>query len=52
VLQASFDDVIHGRSERYMEWLDFVNPVDRKTPAGEASPNGAAAAASQTTAGG
>ena len=52
VLQATFDDVIHGRSERYREWLDFVRPVDLETPGGDASQNGAAAAASQTTAGG
>jgi branched-chain amino acid aminotransferase len=52
VLQSTFDDVIHGRSERYREWLDFVNPVDLETPAGDASQNGAAASASQTTAGG
>jgi branched-chain amino acid aminotransferase len=25
VLQSTFDDVIHGRSERYLEWLDFVD---------------------------
>jgi len=50
VLQASFDDAIHGRSERYREWLDPVRAVDLETPAGEAaSRNGAAAPASQTT---
>jgi branched-chain amino acid aminotransferase len=37
VLQAAFDDAIHGRSERYREWLDVVRPVDLETPAGEAS---------------
>jgi branched-chain amino acid aminotransferase len=26
VLQAAFDDAIHGRSERYREWLDPVLP--------------------------
>jgi branched-chain amino acid aminotransferase len=36
VLQAAFDDAIHGRSERYREWLDVVHPVDLETPAGEA----------------
>jgi branched-chain amino acid aminotransferase len=36
VLQAAFDDAIHGRSERYREWLDVVAPVDLETPAGEA----------------
>ena len=36
VLQTAFDDAIHGRSERYREWLDVVVPVDLETPAGEA----------------
>jgi branched-chain amino acid aminotransferase len=36
VLQAAFDDAIHGRSERYREWLDVVVPADLETPAGEA----------------
>jgi branched-chain amino acid aminotransferase len=36
VLQAAFDDAIHGRSQRYREWLDVVAPVDLETPAGEA----------------
>ncbi len=27
VLQAAFDDAIHGRSERYREWLDVVAPA-------------------------
>ena len=26
VLQAAFDDAIHGRTERYREWLDVVAP--------------------------
>jgi branched-chain amino acid aminotransferase len=34
VLQAAFDDAIHGRSERYREWLDVVQAVDLETPAG------------------
>jgi hypothetical protein len=43
VLQAAFDDAIHGRTERYREWLDVVLPVDLETPAGEAAAaNGAA----------
>jgi branched-chain amino acid aminotransferase len=52
VLQAAFDDAIHGRTERYREWLDVVRPVDLETPTGEASaPTGAAAVGgSQTTA--
>jgi branched-chain amino acid aminotransferase len=50
VLQSTFDDVIHGRSERYREWLDFVQPVDLETPAGDASSNGTASGARQTRA--
>ncbi len=51
VIQSAFDDAIHGRSERYREWLDVVNASDLETPAGEAlSPNGAGAPASRTTA--
>jgi branched-chain amino acid aminotransferase len=38
VLQAAFDDAIHGRSERYREWLDAVNPVDLTTPYGDGAP--------------
>ncbi len=47
MLQAAFDDAIHGRSERYREWLDVVNPVALETPAGETS-----APSTQTTAAG
>jgi branched-chain amino acid aminotransferase len=36
VLQAAFDDAIHGRSERYREWLDVVSPRDLETPTGDA----------------
>jgi branched-chain amino acid aminotransferase len=36
VIQAAFDDAIHGRSERYREWLDVVAPRDLETPTGEA----------------
>ena len=36
VLQAAFDDAIHGRSERYREWLDVVTPSALQTPTGEA----------------
>jgi branched-chain amino acid aminotransferase len=40
LLQSAFDDAIHGRSERYREWLDVVS-VD--TPASSAqTSNGAA----------
>jgi len=27
VLQRTFSDALYGRSERYLEWLDFVNPA-------------------------
>jgi branched-chain amino acid aminotransferase len=44
VLQSAFDDAIHGRSERYREWLDVVDATDLETPAGEApSPSATAA---------
>jgi branched-chain amino acid aminotransferase len=44
VIQAVFDDAIHGRSERYREWLDPVDASDLETPAGEApSPSATAA---------
>ena len=44
VLQSAFDDAIHGRSERYREWLDVVNASDLETPSGEApSPSATAA---------
>jgi branched-chain amino acid aminotransferase len=36
VLQAAFDDAIHGRSERYREWLDVVPSSALQTPTGEA----------------
>ncbi len=47
VLQAAFDDAIHGRTERYREWLDPVHATDLETPTGEAS---APAAHSQSAA--
>ena len=33
VLQAAFDDAIHGRSERYREWLDVCTRSRSETPA-------------------
>jgi len=36
VLQAAFDDAIHGRSQPYREWLDVVHPRDLEAPGGEA----------------
>jgi branched-chain amino acid aminotransferase len=38
VLQAAFDDAIHGRSERYREWLDVVHAPALQTPTGESAP--------------
>jgi branched-chain amino acid aminotransferase len=35
VLQKEFDDAIHGRSERYREWLDVVPVNDLQTPTGD-----------------
>ena len=25
VIQAKFDDALHGRADEYLEWLDFVD---------------------------
>ncbi len=47
VLQAAFDDAIHGRTERYREWLDVVSAPALATPTGEAP---APAAQSQSAA--
>jgi branched-chain amino acid aminotransferase len=41
VLQAAFDDAIHGRSERYREWLDVVDATALETPSGDAAATGA-----------
>jgi branched-chain amino acid aminotransferase len=35
VLQKAFDDAIHGRTERYREWLDVVQPTALQTPSGD-----------------
>jgi branched-chain amino acid aminotransferase len=37
VLQSAFDDAIHGRSERYREWLDVVSAPALETPTGDAA---------------
>jgi branched-chain amino acid aminotransferase len=34
VLQKEFDDAIHGRGERYREWLDVVHAPALETPTG------------------
>jgi branched-chain amino acid aminotransferase len=54
VLQAAFDDAIHGRSERYREWLDVVQASDLTTPSGCGAPPAgeAPAPAAQTTSAG
>ncbi len=46
VLQAEFDDAVHGRSERYREWLDVVQAPALDTPTGEGTgvSNGSATA--------
>ncbi len=46
VIQSAFDQAIHGRTERYREWLDVVHPNALETPAGEApAPTSASPAA-------
>jgi branched-chain amino acid aminotransferase len=37
VLQAAFDDAIHGRAERYREWLDPVPGPALQAPTGDTS---------------
>ena len=49
VLQAAFDDAIHGRTERYREWLDVVTPEALQTPNGAGPDTGQAVAPSGTT---
>jgi branched-chain amino acid aminotransferase len=44
VLQQQFDDAIHGRSERYREWLDVVHADALQTPTGNAAPSAPASA--------
>ena len=48
VLQAAFDDAIHGRSERYREWLDVVHASALETPTGEPAASSAPASAAGT----
>ena len=48
VLQSAFDDAIHGRSERYREWLDVVDAADLQTPTGDASAAAPPSAATTT----
>jgi branched-chain amino acid aminotransferase len=37
VLQKAFDDAIHGRTVRYREWLDVVQPAALETPSADAA---------------
>ena len=41
VLGSAFDDAVHGRSERYREWLDVVGGAALESPTGEAQAPGA-----------
>ena len=44
VIQAKFEDALHGRAEEYLEWLDLVEePAALSSRA--ANPDGAAAGA-------
>ena len=47
VLGAAFEEAVHGRTERYREWLDVVDAEALATPTGEAP----APSAQTTTAG-
>jgi branched-chain amino acid aminotransferase len=40
VIQAKFEDALHGRAQEYAEWLDLVEPARRSSDA--AKPRGAA----------
>ena len=46
VLQAAFDDAVHGRTERYREWLDVVGAPALQTPSGAGSAGAQSAAPS------
>jgi branched-chain amino acid aminotransferase len=46
-LQGTFEDAIHGRTERYREWLDVVPAVSSSGP--DASPNGTVSSAQAET---
>jgi hypothetical protein len=51
VLQSAFDDAIHGRSERYREWLDIV-PASTAVAGGATRAAEGQAPSAQTTAAG
>jgi branched-chain amino acid aminotransferase len=48
VLQSAFDDAVHGRSERYREWLDVVPTQALQTPSGAGTDAPARAPSSST----
>jgi branched-chain amino acid aminotransferase len=48
LLQGAFDDAIHGRSERYREWLDPVVPAVPAGSGGAPAPGSAPPAATPT----
>jgi branched-chain amino acid aminotransferase len=50
VLQKEFDDAVHGRTERYREWLDVVHATDLETPTGASSSPSVDASTSDDTA--
>ena len=39
VIQAKFDDALHGRAEEYLEWLDLIEPSGRVPGRGRRRPN-------------
>jgi branched-chain amino acid aminotransferase len=45
VLQKAFDDAVHGRIERYREWLDVVSAPALEAPTGETPARSAPTAA-------
>jgi branched-chain amino acid aminotransferase len=49
LLQGAFDDAIHGRSERYREWLDPVKPAAAASAASAASQTPTAAPAGSSS---
>jgi hypothetical protein len=37
VIQAKFEDALHGRAQEYAEWLDLVEPAKRSSDAAKPS---------------
>jgi hypothetical protein len=44
VIQAKFEDALHGRAEEYLEWLDFIEEP-AKLDSGASAGDGASAGA-------